>query len=82
MTWERRILRKIFGPKREQGEWRIRSNQNVYKSPDIVTEIKITRLERLGHLIRMDGTSIPKNGIQHQTGRQMWSWKIQAEMVR
>jgi hypothetical protein len=26
MTWERKILRKIYGPKSEQGLWRIRSN--------------------------------------------------------
>jgi hypothetical protein len=42
MTWERKILRKIYGPKSEQGVWRIRSNleiQNMYKSPDILTEI-------------------------------------------
>jgi hypothetical protein len=44
MTWERKFLRKIYGPKSEQGVWRIRSNleiQNMYKSPDIVTEIKV-----------------------------------------
>jgi hypothetical protein len=46
MTWEGRILRKIYRPKCEQREWRIRSNlelQKPYKSPDIVTEIKIRR---------------------------------------
>jgi hypothetical protein len=44
MTWERKILRKIYGPRCEQGVWRIRSNleiQNMYKSPDIVIEIKV-----------------------------------------
>jgi hypothetical protein len=62
-TWERKILRKIYRPKCEQGVWRIRSNlelQNVYKSPDIVTEIKIGRLEWLGNVIRMEDTCIPK----------------------
>jgi hypothetical protein len=54
MTWERKILRK----KCEQGVWRIRTNlelQNMYRSPDIVTEIKVRRLEWLGRIIRMDG---------------------------
>jgi hypothetical protein len=63
MTWERKILRKIYRPKFEQGLCRIRSNlelQNVYKSPDIVIEIKIRRLEWLGHIIRMEDTRIPK----------------------
>jgi hypothetical protein len=42
MTWERKILTKIYGPKCERGVWRIRTNlelQNVCRSPDIVTEI-------------------------------------------
>jgi hypothetical protein len=48
MTWKRKILQKIYGPKSEQGVWRIRTNlelQNVYQSPDIVTEMKVRRLE-------------------------------------
>jgi hypothetical protein len=54
-----KILRKIYGPKSEQGVWRIRSNleiQNMYKSPDIVTEIKVRRLEWLEHVVRMEDT--------------------------
>jgi hypothetical protein len=61
MTWERKILRKIYGPKCEQGVRRLRRNlelQNAYKSPDIVTEIKIRRLEWLGHIIRMEDIRI------------------------
>jgi hypothetical protein len=30
------------------------------KSPDIVTEIKVRRLESLGHVIRMEDTCLPK----------------------
>jgi hypothetical protein len=37
--------------------------QNVYKSPDIVTEIKIRRLEWLEHVIRMEDTRIPKMAL-------------------
>jgi hypothetical protein len=33
--------------------------QNMYKSPDIVTEIKVRRLERLGH-VRMEDTRLLK----------------------
>jgi hypothetical protein len=50
-------------PKCEQGVWRIRTNlelQNVYRSPDIATEIKVGRLEWLGHIIRMDGAHMAK----------------------
>jgi hypothetical protein len=32
----------------------------MYKSPDIVTEIKVRRLEWLGHVIRMEDTCLPK----------------------
>jgi hypothetical protein len=34
--------------------------QNVYQSPDIVMEIKVRRLEWLGHIIRMDGACMAK----------------------
>ena len=59
MTWERKILRKIrvYGPTKENGQWRIKTNTELitkYKSQDIVTVIKIRRLEWLGHVIRMN----------------------------
>jgi hypothetical protein len=63
MTWERKILRKICGPKSEQGARRIISDletQNMYKSSDIVTEIKFRRLEWIRHVVRMEDTRLPK----------------------
>jgi hypothetical protein len=57
MAWERKILRKIYGPTKENGQWRIESNAELitkYKSQDIVTVIKIRQLEWLGHVIRMN----------------------------
>ncbi|PSN53408.1 hypothetical protein C0J52_21382 [Blattella germanica] len=56
MTWERKILRKIYGPKFEKLKIQ-------YNSPDIVAEIKARRLEWLGHIIRMDDSRIPKKII-------------------
>ena len=44
MTWERKILRKIYGPTKENGQWGIKTNEELitkYKSQDIVTVIKI-----------------------------------------
>ena len=44
MTWERKILRKMYGPIKENGQWRIKINLKLmtkYKSQDIVTVIKI-----------------------------------------
>ena len=40
MTWERKIARKIYGPTKENGQWRIKTNLELmtkYKSQDIVT---------------------------------------------
>jgi hypothetical protein len=44
MTWERKILRKIYGPTKENGQWGIKTNSELmtkYKSQDIVSAIKI-----------------------------------------
>jgi hypothetical protein len=57
MAWERKILRKIYGPTKENGQWRSKTNEELrtkYKSQDIVTVIKIRRLEWLGHVSRMN----------------------------
>jgi hypothetical protein len=32
----------------------------MYKLPDIVTEIKVRRLEWLGHVVRMEDIRLPK----------------------
>jgi hypothetical protein len=44
MTWDRKILREIYGPTKENGQCRTKTNLKLitkYKSPDIVTVIKI-----------------------------------------
>jgi hypothetical protein len=46
--WERKILRKVYGPVTEQGVWRIRRNEELrelYKVPDLVADINSKRLE-------------------------------------
>jgi hypothetical protein len=55
---ENRVLRKIFGPKREQGtgEWRKLHNEefnNLYSLPNIVRMIKSRRMREVGHIARM-----------------------------
>jgi hypothetical protein len=55
--WERKILRKVYGPVTEQGMWRIRRNEELRelcKTPDLVVDINMKRMEWLGHVIRMD----------------------------
>jgi hypothetical protein len=32
MTWERKILRKIYGPTKENGQWRIKTNEELITS--------------------------------------------------
>ena len=59
MVFENRILRRIFGPKREEnGEWR--RLYSLYRSPNSRV-IKSRRLRWTGHLARMeDGRSFLK----------------------
>jgi hypothetical protein len=48
MKWEREILRKIYGPTKENGQCRIKTNEELrtkYKSQGFVAEIKIRKLE-------------------------------------
>ena len=52
-------MRKIYGPTKENGLWRIKTNEELmtkYKTPLILSILKIRRLEWLGHVIRMNET--------------------------
>ena len=56
--FENRVLRRIFGPKREEvtGEWRKLHNEelnDLYSSPSIVRVIKLGRKRWAGHVARM-----------------------------
>jgi hypothetical protein len=55
--FENRVLRKIFGPKREEdGSWRKLRNdelQSLCSSPNIVRVIKSRRMRWAGHAARM-----------------------------
>jgi hypothetical protein len=56
---ENRVLRRIFGPKRDEvtGEWRKLHNEecNDLYSPNIVRVIKSRRLKWVGHVALMVG---------------------------
>ena len=57
-VFENRVLRKIFGPKRDEvtGEWRTLHNEelnDLYSSPNIVQVIKSRRMGWAGHVARM-----------------------------
>jgi hypothetical protein len=57
-VFENRVLRRIFGPKRDEetGEWRRLHNKELYvlySSPNIIWVIKSRTLRWAGHVARM-----------------------------
>jgi hypothetical protein len=57
-VFEKRVLRRIFGPKRDEvyGDLRKLQNwelHNLYSSPDIIRQIKSRRMRWAGHVARM-----------------------------
>jgi hypothetical protein len=59
---ENRVLRRKFGPKRDQvtGEWRRLHNKELYAlySPNIIRVMKSRRLRWAGHVARMGGGEV------------------------
>ena len=58
-VFENRVLRKIFGAKKDEitGEWRKLHNAElyvVYSSPNIIRSLKSRRLRWAGHVALMD----------------------------
>ena len=61
-TFERKVLRTIYGAVREGERWRKRYNFELkrdFGEPDIVTVVKVQRLRRAGHLMRMEENRAP-----------------------
>jgi hypothetical protein len=57
-VFENRVLRRIFGPKRDEvtGEWRKLHNEelnDLYYSPNIMQVIKSRRMRWAGHVVCM-----------------------------
>jgi hypothetical protein len=57
-VFENRVLRRIFGPKRDEvtGGWRKLHNEELhglYSSPSIVKVIKARRMRLVGHVARI-----------------------------
>jgi hypothetical protein len=57
-VFENRVLRRIFGQKRDEvtGGWRKLHNElyNLYSSPSIIRMIRSRRMRLSGHVARMD----------------------------
>jgi len=57
-VFENKVLRRIFGPRRDEvtGDWRRMHNEelnDLYSSPNIVRVIKSRRIRWAGHVARM-----------------------------
>jgi len=90
-VFENKILRKIFGAKRDEetGEWRTLHNEELhrlYNSPDIINVIKSRRLRWAGHVARMseDRTAykilIGKPNGKRPLGRPRRRWEDNIRM--
>ncbi|KAJ4445683.1 hypothetical protein ANN_12368 [Periplaneta americana] len=70
-VWERKVLRKIYGPHFENGQFRSRTNKELmelYGEPSIVSFIKKGRLRWLGHLERVPEGRLPKRALYGHPG--------------
>ena len=63
LMFGRKIFRKIYGPKYENGEWKSRTNrelEEMSRGENTVKWIKGQRISWLGHLERMEEDRMPK----------------------
>jgi hypothetical protein len=83
-VFENRVLRRIFGPKRDEvtGGWRNLHNEelrDLYSSPSIIRLIKSRRMIWTGHVARMEkrnayGLLVGKPEGKNALGRQRRRW--------
>ena len=62
LIFERKIFRRIYGPKYENGKWKSRTNrelEEMSKGENIVKWIKEIKISWLGHLERMEEDRMP-----------------------
>jgi len=84
---ERKIFRRIYGPKYEDGEWKSRTKREIEemsKGEIIVKWIKGQRIIRLGRLERMEDDRMPKKIFTQElegTRRRERPWKGWREEV-
>jgi hypothetical protein len=78
---ENRVLRRIFGPKRDEvtGEWRKLRNEELhilYSSPNIIREIKSRRIRWAEHVARIGEECV--QGFDMKARRKETTWKTKA----
>jgi hypothetical protein len=88
LNFERKILRRVYGPKYEDGEWKSRINrelEDLIKGKNIVKWIKGQRISWLGHLERMEEDRMPKKIFTQELegtrrrGRPRKGWREEVE---
>jgi hypothetical protein len=86
--FERKIIRKIYGPAMENNSCRIRYNEEiskVLKREDIVRFIKSQRIRWLGHGEKMEDNAVPKRMLKgrlyskRRKGRPRMRWLEEVE---
>jgi hypothetical protein len=80
-VFENRVLRIIFGPKRDEvkGEWRNLHNEELhilYSSPNIIWQIKSRRMRWAGHVARVGKECV--QGFDGKVRRKETTWKTKA----
>jgi len=88
LIFERKIFRRIYGPKYESGEWKSRTNrelEEMSKGENIVKWIKGQRISWSGQLERMEEDRMPKTIFAQELegtrrrGRPRKRWKEEVE---
>jgi hypothetical protein len=70
LVFEKKNLRRIFGPTKENQIWRVKTNeesQKLIKHRNIINYIKTQRLSRFGHVKTMSDT---------RTVKKIFNWKL------
>ena len=91
--FENRVLRRVFGPQRDEvtGEWRNLHNEvlsDLYSLPNIVRVVKSRRMRWAGHVARMgDGRGVHRVLIGKPEGkrplgrpRRRWECNIKMDL--
>jgi len=88
LIFERKIFRRIYGPKYEDGEWKSRKNwelEKLSKGENIVKWIKGQTISWLGHMERMEEDRMPKKSFTQELegtrrrGRPRKGWREEVE---
>jgi hypothetical protein len=88
LIFERKMFRRIYGAKYEDGEWKSRKKrelEELSKEENIVKWIKGQRIRWLGHLERMEEDRMPKKIFTQELkgtrrrGRPKKRWKEEVE---